>query len=89
MELGANYLHSNPWSNAVVLEMKHIADCKVFLEAGHKAPVPEGHKNIHAHLIFDVKHDRRHRARLVADDGHLTDAPTESVHSGVVSLHGF
>ncbi len=39
------------------------------------------------HLIYDVKHYGRHHARLVAD-GHLTDLPTESVYSGVVSLRG-
>jgi len=37
--------------------------------------------------VFDVKHDGRHKACLVAD-GHLTDIPLESVYSGVVSLHG-
>ena len=37
------------------------------------------------HLVFDVKHDGRHKARLVAD-GHLTDVPVDSVYSGVVSL---
>jgi len=40
------------------------------------------------HLVFDVKHDGRHKARLVAD-GHLTEVPIESVYSGVVSLRGF
>jgi Reverse transcriptase (RNA-dependent DNA polymerase) len=38
--------------------------------------------------VFDVKHDGRHKARLVAD-GHLTDIPLDSVYSGVVSLRGF
>jgi Reverse transcriptase (RNA-dependent DNA polymerase) len=47
-----------------------------------------GYKKIQVHLIFDVKHDGRHKARLVAD-GHLTDIPLESVCSGVVSLQGF
>ena len=32
-----------------------------------------------------MKHDSRHKARLVAG-GHLTDIPTESVYSGVVNL---
>jgi Reverse transcriptase (RNA-dependent DNA polymerase) len=35
-----------------------------------------------------VKHNGRHKARLVAD-GHLTDIPLDSVYSGVVSLRGF
>jgi Reverse transcriptase (RNA-dependent DNA polymerase) len=34
-----------------------------------------------------VKHDGRHKARLVAG-GHLTDAPIDSVYSSVVSLRG-
>ena len=35
-----------------------------------------------------MKHDGQHKARLVAD-GHLTDIPVDSVHSGVVTLRGF
>jgi Reverse transcriptase (RNA-dependent DNA polymerase) len=38
-------------------------------------------------LIFDVKHDGRHKARLVTDC-HLTDITLELVYSGVVSLQG-
>ena len=34
-----------------------------------------------------MKHDGRHKARIVAG-GHLTDPNTESVYSGVVSLRG-
>ena len=51
-------------------------------------PAPEGHKKIRVHFVFDVKHDGRHKARLVAG-GHLTDVPLESVYSGVVTLRGF
>jgi len=36
-------------------------------------------------VVFDVKHDGRHKTRLVAG-GHLTDIPLDSVYSGVVSL---
>ena len=39
------------------------------------------------HLIYAVKHDGRHKARLVAD-GHLTDIPLNSVYAGVVSIRG-
>ena len=38
-------------------------------------------------MVYDVKHDCRHKARMVAD-GHLTDIPLDSVYSGVVSLRG-
>ena len=39
------------------------------------------------HSIYAVKHDGRHKARLVAD-GHLTDIPLNSVYAGVVSIRG-
>ena len=32
---------------------------------------PQGYQKIRVHLIFAVKYDGRHKARLVAD-GHLT-----------------
>jgi hypothetical protein len=38
-------------------------------------------------MIYDVKHDGRHKARLVAS-GHLTNPNTESVYSGFVSWRG-
>jgi Reverse transcriptase (RNA-dependent DNA polymerase) len=38
-------------------------------------------------MIYDVKHDGLHKARLVAG-GHMTEVNTESVYYGVVSLHG-
>jgi len=48
---------------------------------------PDGYHKICVHLVFDVKHDGRHKSRLVAD-GHLTEIPLDSVYSGVVSLRG-
>jgi len=68
--------------------MEHMESFTVFKDIGKHALPPEGYKNIRVHMIFDVKHNGRHRARLVAD-GHLTDIPVDSVYSGVVSLRGF
>ena len=36
-------------------------------------------------LIYNIKHDTRHKARFVADM-HLTEIPLASAYSGVVSL---
>ena len=36
-------------------------------------------------MVFAVKHDGRHKARLVAG-GHLTPDYVESIYSGVVSI---
>ena len=49
-------------------------------------PGPE-YKQITVHLVYAVKHDGRHKARLVAG-GHLTPVPVDSVYSSVVSLRG-
>ena len=46
---------------------------------------PKGYHRIKVHLVFAVKFDGRHNARLVAD-GHLTSEPIENIYSGVVSL---
>ena len=46
---------------------------------------PKGYHRIKVHLVFAVKFDGRHKARLVAD-GHLTPEPIENIYSGVVSL---
>ena len=78
------------WADARALELSQIDECQCFEDKGHmnKVKAPEGHKRIRVHFVHDCKHDGRHKARLVAD-GHLTDAPLESVYSGVVSLRGF
>jgi hypothetical protein len=81
---------NDKWQQAVDLELKQVDEYETFIDCGHKDRVqaPEGYKRIRVHLVFDVKHDGRFKARLVAD-GHLTDAPLESVYSGVVSIRGF
>ena len=45
------------------------------------------YKKINVHFVYAIKHDGRHRARLVAGE-HLTDTPIDSVYSSVVSLRG-
>jgi hypothetical protein len=78
------------WGDATVLELTQIDDYVTFIDKGlhTKVKAPIGYKKIRVHLIHDVKHEGRHKARLGAD-GHLTDVPLESVYSGVVSLRGF
>jgi hypothetical protein len=77
------------WQEATDLEMSQLAEYDTFRDLGHKdtAPPPTGYKKIHTHLVYDCKHDGRHKARMVAD-GHLMDIPLESVYSGVISLPG-
>src|SRR5687767_2171592 len=75
------------WQDAVDLEMEQLDEYDTFIDYGLNAAPPPDNKKIKVHLVFDVKHDSRHKARLVAD-GHLTDIPVDSIYFGVVSLHG-
>ena len=82
------------WYDATKLEMDQINKYKVFQDHGKAqydpksrkvSNAPNGYQRIRVHLIFAVKHDGRHKARLVAG-GHLTPDPIESIYSGVVSI---
>jgi hypothetical protein len=78
---------NNNWGDAKAIELGQIDEYITFIDKGHHTKVnpPSGYKKIRVHLVYDIKHDGRHKARLVAD-GHLTDIPLDSVYSGVVSL---
>ena len=69
--------------------MGQLDDYKTFIDLGIYTPhsMPNGFKMITVHPVFAVKHDGRHKARMVAG-GHLTDTPLNSVYAGVVSLRG-
>ena len=59
---------------------------KAILEKHKKVMNPQkGYHRIRVHLVFAVKFDGRHKARLVAD-GNLTPEPIENIYSGVVFL---
>ena len=60
---------------------------RVKWDSNHKRILnaPPNYEKIRVNLIFDVKYNRRHKVRLVAD-GSLTLDPVENIYSGVVSL---
>ena len=74
-------------ADATRLKMELMHRYDMFDDKGLNTQVPDGYKKFKVHLIYDVKHDGRHRARLVAD-GHLTELPTECVYSGIISFRG-
>ena len=76
---------NNKWQESMALELSQLDEYDTFKDLGKGAVAPAGYKRIRCHFVFDVKHDGRHKSRLVAG-GHLTDVPLESVYSGVVSL---
>ena len=85
--------NNSKWYDATKAELDSIHSYEVFQKL-EKAQynkqkkvisAPPGYQKIRVHLIFAVKYDGRHKARLVAD-GCLTPEPVESIYSGVVSL---
>ena len=85
---------NSKWYDTTKLEMDQINEYKVFQDHGKAqydpklrrvSNAPNGYQKIRVHLIFAVKHDGRHKARLFAG-GHLTPDPIESIYSGVVSI---
>ncbi|GAX18752.1 hypothetical protein FisN_26Hu045 [Fistulifera solaris] len=97
-EIPRNFLHAillderngnTKWMDATALESGSLHEYSTFRDCGHKDKVRplDGYKKIRVHFVYDVKHDGRHKARLVAD-GHLTDIPLDSVYAGVVTIKG-
>ena len=86
--------NNTKWANAIRDEMDCIKEQEVFTtclrakwDSNHKRilnPPPKQEKNM-VNLIFAVKYNGRHKARLVADVS-LTPEPVENIYSGVVSL---
>jgi len=74
------------WQDAMKAEISQLFEYETFKDKGYKVFV-NGYKKIRVHFVFAVKHDLRHKARLVSG-GHMTD-PDHSIYSGVVSLRSF
>ena len=77
------------WQDCTALEMQQLKDYQTIIDKGlySQTSIPMGFKKIKVHLVYAVKHNGRHKARLVADR-HLTDIPLNSVYAGVVSIRG-
>lgn len=75
------------WLDAEKIELAQIDEYDSFIDKGKGYSPGKDYKRINVHLVYAVKHDGRHKARLVAD-GHLTETPIDSVYSSVVSLRG-
>jgi hypothetical protein len=72
------------WQDAMEAEINSLGEYNTFKDNG-KIKFLDNHKRIIVHFVFAVKHDFRHKARLVAG-GHLTDPNIDGTYSGVVSL---
>lgn len=72
---------------ATILEIAQLKEYATFIDLGKGGIPPSFSKRISVHVVYDAKHDGRHKARLVAD-GNRTAIPIDSVYSGVASLRG-
>ena len=86
--------NNTKWADATRDEMDCIKEQEVFTTwqraksySNHKRILnaPPNHQKTRVNLIFAVKFNGRHKARLVAD-GSPTPEPLENIYSGVVSL---
>jgi len=86
MEL--DYKNGNKlWKESEEIELEQINEFNVFNDLGKGGRPPPDYKKIRVHFVYAVKHDGRHKSRLVAG-GHLTKVPLDSIYSGVISLCG-
>jgi hypothetical protein len=75
------------WRDSELTELRQVDEYETFIDKGKGYTPGPGYKKIKVHFVYAVKHDGRHKARLVCG-GHLTPTPLESVYSSVVSLRG-
>jgi len=73
------------WRDVEVTELNQINEHESFINKGVGFNPGSDYKKIRVHMVCAVKHDGRHKARLVAG-GHLTETPINSVCSSIVSL---
>jgi C-terminal processing protease CtpA/Prc len=57
---------NNLWQEAIKTELKHLTDYHTFIVLDSVEAVSSGYQKITYHIVFDVKLDLRHKARLVA-----------------------
>jgi len=75
------------FADAENAEIFMIDEFSTFEDLGFDGNPGSDYKKIRVHVVYAVKHDGRHKARLVAG-GHLTETPIDSIYSSVVSLRG-
>jgi hypothetical protein len=73
------------WQEAIKKELKQLTDYQTFIVLDSGEDIPTGYQKIPCHMVFDVKYDLRHKARLFAG-GYWTVNDKEDIYSGVVRM---
>jgi hypothetical protein len=56
----------NLWQQAIQTDLKKLTDYKTLIVLDSGEDIPKGYQKIPYHIVFDVKYELRHKARLVA-----------------------
>jgi hypothetical protein len=73
------------WQEAIRIELKQLTDYQTFIVLDSGKDIPTGYQKIPYHMVFDVKYDLRHKARLVAGVNRTVN-DKEDIYSGVVRM---
>jgi hypothetical protein len=55
------------WQETIRTELKQLTDYQTFIVLDSGEDIPTGYQKVLYYMVFDVKYDLRHKARLVAD----------------------
>jgi hypothetical protein len=70
---------------AIKIELEQLTGYQTFIVLHSGENIPTGYQKIPYHMVFDVKYDLRHKAKIVAD-GNWTVNDKEDISSGVVCM---
>jgi hypothetical protein len=73
------------WQEAIKTEIKKITDYQTFIVLDSGKDIPTGYQKIPYHMVFDIKYDLRHKARLVSGVN-WTVNDKEDIYSGFVQM---
>jgi hypothetical protein len=73
------------WQEAIKTDLKQLTDYQTFILLHSGEDIPTGYQKIPYHMVFDVKYDLRHKARLAAG-GNWTVNDNDNIYSGVVRM---
>jgi hypothetical protein len=73
------------YGKTINTELKQFTDYQTFIVLNSGEDIPTGYQKIPFHMVFDVKYDLRHNARIVAGVN-WTVNDKDNIYSGVVKM---
>jgi hypothetical protein len=73
------------YQETIKTELRQFTEYQTFIVLDTGEDIPTGYQKIPYHMVFDVKYDLRHKARLVARSN-WTVYDKEDIYSGVVRM---